>query len=508
MAFIPIKLPPGMFANGTMYQARGRWHQGNRVRWVDGALRPIGGWKNRTLVSDGANMPPIYADPTTEVARDLFFWDDAQSQIYGLIGTNQGLYYINANNEVTDITPAGFVPGGMFPVILNGYGIGIYGRSEYGTPRSDDGALAVPAARWQFDAWGGHGLAMAVQNGPIYVHVPGSGVVTAMPGAPVDNGDFIVTDQRMVMVIDPDGATGEAREVRWSDSEDYSVWTPDDTNQAGSQVLSGVGRLVSISKVLNQVLVLSTSDAQVGRYLGPPYIYGFERVGTGCGPVANGVVATTDRMAIWLGEGQFWKYDGSIQPVECDVMDFLRRDINEDWFSTMYAHALTAFSEVWWHYKSNTGTSTDVDSYVAYNYLTGAWTVGRLDRTTGVDKTPTRDPVMIDKDGFVFNHEQKAVEVENAFAITGPLELGQGDKFMAVRRIIPDTEVFGDVTMTLLGKQMPTMAEGSFGPYPYLNPTPVMVTARQIRLRVDGQAARWEVGDFRFDIAEAGTAGR
>lgn len=508
MAFIPIILPPGMYANGTMYQAKGRWHQGNRVRWTDGALRPIGGWTARTKVSDGSIMPPVYADPSVEVARDVFFWDDAQSQIYGLVGTNLGLYYINENNEVTNITPAGFVPGGKFPTIMNGYGIGVYGRSEYGTPRSNDGALAVPAARWQFDAWGSSGLAMAVQNGPIYEHVPGSGVLTALPNAPVTNADFVVTDQRMLMVIDPDGALGESREVRWSDSENYSVWAPDDTNQAGSQFLSGIGRLVSISKVLNQVLVLSQTDAHVGRYLGPPYIYGFERVGTGCGPVANGVVVATDRMAIWMGDRQFWKYDGSVQPVECEVMDFLARDLDEDWTSAIYAHAVSEFDEVWWHYKSTGGVSTDVDSYVAYNYQTGAWSVGRLERTAGVDHAPVRDPVMLDKEGRVWNHEQKTVEVDSAFAITGPLEIGEGDKFMAVRRIIPDTEAFGDVTMTLLGKDMPTAAERSFGPYPYLNPTPVRANARQLRLRVDGQNARWEVGNFRFDVAESGTAGR
>jgi hypothetical protein len=507
MAIIPVTLPPGMFMDGTPYQAKGRWYTGNRVRWHDTALRPIGGWSRRTKVTDDSAMAPIPDDPATETVRDLFFWDDPFGAVYGLAGTNKGLYYINANNEIANVTPAGFVPGGQYPVILNGYGVSIYGRDTYGTPRSTSGALAVPALRWRFDAWGGEALAMCVQNGPIYRYVPGQPEAVIMSAnAPTENADFIVTDQRIVMVIDPNGATGFSREVVWSDSEDFDLWAPDITNQAGSQVLPGVGRLLSIHKVLSQILILSSTDAQVARYLGPPYIYGFERVGQSCGPINGQVCVHTDRFAMWLGDRQFWMYDGTVRPIECDVMDFFITDFDFDWASVCHAHPMAEFNEIWWHYKSQ--DAPDVDSYIAYNYVQQTWIVGKLDRTASTDQQPTRDPLYVDPTGIVWNHEIKEIEAENAYAVTGPLEIGNGETNMAVRWIYPDTQTMGSVSMSLLARQMPTAPERSFGPYEYRNPTPVRAMGREIRMRVDGVNTRWEVGNMRFEVAEAGTGKR
>ena len=40
----PLKLRPGMARNGTEYDNRGRWIDGNLVRWQDKTLQPVGGW--------------------------------------------------------------------------------------------------------------------------------------------------------------------------------------------------------------------------------------------------------------------------------------------------------------------------------------------------------------------------------------------------------------------------------------------------------------------------------
>lgn len=40
----PLPLKPGLFANGTRYQAKNRWYDASLIRQVDGTTRPIGGW--------------------------------------------------------------------------------------------------------------------------------------------------------------------------------------------------------------------------------------------------------------------------------------------------------------------------------------------------------------------------------------------------------------------------------------------------------------------------------
>ena len=378
-----------------------------------------------------------------------------------------------------------------------------------GTPRNPTGAKAIPTLRWAFDQWGELAMMAVTGAGPIYTLEPGADTepVVMSANAPTDCKDFIVTDQRIVMVIAPGGATGEDRLVQWSDSEDYDTWAPDTTNQAGSQILPGTGALVSIHMVLGQILVLTEGDAHAGRYLGPPYIYGFERVGKGCGPIGPHVTVKTDNFAMWLGDRQFWMFDGTARPVPCDVMDFLSTDVDGRWASAITAHPVAEFNEVWWHYKSV--NDEDVRSYVAYNYLQQHWTVGILDRTAAIDQVPTVTPIYVDRNGLVWNHELFGVEAPGSYAVTGPLEIGDGEVNMAVQRIYPDTQTKGGVIYTLYGRQMPTAPERTYGPYLSANPTMTRALGREIRMRVEGAQPRWECGPVtRFEVADAGTGAR
>ena len=42
---VPFQPPPGVWANGTPYEAKGRWSDSNLVRWRNGRLQPLGGWE-------------------------------------------------------------------------------------------------------------------------------------------------------------------------------------------------------------------------------------------------------------------------------------------------------------------------------------------------------------------------------------------------------------------------------------------------------------------------------
>ena len=56
MSLIPLALPPGVYRNGTEFQQSNRWRDASLVRWRDGSLRPIGGW--RTRIASAFNAAP------------------------------------------------------------------------------------------------------------------------------------------------------------------------------------------------------------------------------------------------------------------------------------------------------------------------------------------------------------------------------------------------------------------------------------------------------------------
>jgi len=499
---ISIDLPPGVYKNGTDYGAKGRWGDASLVRWQDGSLRPIGGWVRRQVKSTGVDMAVIVAAPSTDTIRDIFSWNADNGDESTLLGSNAKVYHMNQDNQIADVTPAGFTGGLNNPALQVGYGKGLYGSETYGTPRSASGVTVTPVPRWMFDAWGEDGiLSTTGADGKVYDYTPGDAQAVVIANAPTDIVGAVVTDERFVMVI---GSATEARKVTWCDKENNTVWASAVSNEAGNKVLAGAGNLLAIQKVLDDVIILSTTDAFRGRYIGPPYVYGFKRIGNKCGAISSMALVTTDKFAFWAGKRQFWMYDGDVRPLPCEVMDFFFHDRDPLMHSKIVASTISQFNEVVWHYQSIAGT--EVDSYISYNYANGYWNVGKLARTAQGDSGALDTPIMMDSDGFLFNHEQHGIIVTGAFAESGPLELKNGARNIAVRYILPDTIQNGDVTITLKGRDMPNATEYSYGPYALTNPTPTRAIGREIRARIDatGVRADWEYGVVRMDISTVG----
>jgi len=141
MALIPISIPPGVYRNGTELDSSGRWYDVNLVRWVEGMMRPVGGWQERTTTA------------LTGKARGMISWRSNNSTRYISVGTHSKLYAITQSSVIVDITPTGFTPGNPNATVGGGYGVGFYGASYYGTPRPDV-ASVTPATTWTLDNWG------------------------------------------------------------------------------------------------------------------------------------------------------------------------------------------------------------------------------------------------------------------------------------------------------------------------------------------------------------------
>lgn len=504
MPLIPIDLKPGVYKNGTPYSGKLRWADSNLVRWKDGAIRVIGGWERRRATTSTV-IPPVFDDPSVEAPRNIISWTGNSGARNIVIGTNSSLYFIDSIGAVSDITPVDFVGEPKDASLRVGYGMSAYGRSEYGTPRTADGAVPVDVATWAFALWGETLLALYRGDGSVYSWTAGvDEVAVAIETAPLNMQDLIVTDERIVLGI---GGTASPRLIQWSASEDNTNWTPSLTNQAGSLTLSGVGPLLSVVQIMSELLVIGRNEVYVGRYLGPPYIYGFDRVGDNSGLLSANCVVTTERFAMWAAERNFWLYDGSLKKLESDVVDFFYNDLSSTQYSKTHGFTIRDYNEVWWLYQSKDSSTNEPDSYVCFDYALNHWTKGKLDRSIGCDKAATSTPLMVSADGAIYNHELPDLPIDTGpvpYCETGPIELGQGDQQAYIDYIYPDELVANDVTMTIKTKDMPNLTEQTFGPYTLESPTPVRARGRQFALRFEGRSAGWRIGFMRANVKSGG----
>ncbi|MDJ0827912.1 MAG: hypothetical protein QNJ16_20695 [Rhodobacter sp.] len=507
----PIAPPPGMYKNGTPYGRKGRWVDGNLVRWHDGSIRPVGGWTRRQQAAGAGDIPSFITTPADEAARDMFAWRDNGNGQNVVIGTNEALYHLDSLGTVTDITFAGFTPnnGSKDPSTDSGYGRGLYGSGPFGVSTGSTGSEPLPPDRWYFAAFGEILISGVRGNDDMHELNIGTLTMSVVTNAPTEPQDVCVSDQRQVIAI---GGSGQPRRFQASEIEDRTDWTPATANQAVDRTVEGTGKLLRCIPVLRQILLLGENDARTARYIGPPYVYAIDLAAENCGPIAAEAVAKTERFAVWWGQRNFWMFDGSVKILDCEVMDFLQSDISENDISKITAFTNTDYTEIWWLYQSTSSTTGEIDSYVVWDYVARTWNTGRISRTVGLDKGVTSTPIYIDPDGLIYNHELDGVLPDGTiFVESSGYEIGNGDVNVGVQFIYPDSENTGGLEYRLITRQLPNDAEYTFGPYTYQSSAPIPTTGvlgREVKLRVDVSDAAAEIGTHRLDIVGGGTGKR
>jgi hypothetical protein len=493
LTLIKLEVPPGVVKRGTTYKTAGRWSEASLVRWWQQVMGPIGGWVKRTTSA------------MTGSARMMLTWRDNTNVRWIAVGTNSKLYAFSQSLTVgADITPAAFVSGSASATAAGGYGGGTYGAGTYGTPRTDSTTIQ-DAEMWTLDTFGQYLIGTTATDGRLFEWQLNTGTPAAALGgtSPIGNSAVVVTPERFVMAL---GAGGVIRRVQWGDQESDSIWTPSATNQAGDFDLQSYGRLMCGRRLRAQTIIFTDLDAHVAEYIGYPYIYRFTRIGENCGIVSRGAVATTDTRAYWMSVNGFYLYDGITQPIPCEVYDYVYSDINITQRSKIIAVLNSQFNEVWWFYPS--GASTENDRAVSFNYLEGHWNTHLISRTCASDRGVFVYPIYGDASGDLWDHEN-GVSYTNAavttpYAISGPLEIGVGERIGKARELIPDEETLGEATVTFLTADTPMATETTVTTTPGAY-TPVRFAARQARMKVaftTPTGARW--GAPRLDVVAGG----
>jgi hypothetical protein len=328
-----------------------------------------------------------------------------------------------------------------------------------------------------------------------------------IPNSPEDCAGLVVTEERFIFALQADA---NPRKVAWCDREDNTVWTAAATNEAGDFELQTNGEIMQAVRTRGATLIVTTTDAHLAVYQGPPYVYGFQRAGTACGTFSRHSVVPVDTGAFWMGKEAFFHFDGSVaRQMPCDVLDFVFEDLNQNQISKVYGVNNAEYGEVWWFYPS--AGSLECNRYVAYDYQENHWHIGEMDRTCGADQGVFDEPIYADATCELYNHELHGVAhgTSAPYAESGPISLGNGDSVMKVNQLIGDENTLGEVQVQFKTRFHPNDTSRTYPSattyYSLTNmPTSVRFTGRQIRLRVEATGKEdFRVGVMRVN-AEAG----
>ncbi len=230
----------------------------------------------------------------------------------------------------------------------------------------------------------------------------------------------------------------------------------------------------------------------------------------------------------WMGAEEFYVYGGTVQRIPCTVRDYVFSDFNTDQSQKVYAATNTAFSEIWWFYPS--ASSSENDRYVVYNYQQQLWYYGSINRTAWLDRGVEADPIAASTDHALYFHEvgfddgsYSPVAAISSYIESSQMDIGDGDQFVFLRRMIPDltfrssTAETPAATMTLKARNFPG------GNYLQTNSKTVEKTASvpveqftdQVHVRLRGRSfafriesdqvgTGWRLGSPRVDIQPDG----
>lgn len=426
-----------------------------------------------------------------------------------------------------------------------GWGVGPWGRSAWNFPASL--TLTTDQLRiWQHDNFG-EDLIFNVRDGGIYYWDRSTSstnnFLRAVPLEDIAGASEAPVVAKQVMLSDRDGhviafgcnpqgsSTQDPLLIRFSDAEDAGYWDiTDDLKDAGDLSISSGSEIVCAVETRQEILVYTDASLHSMQYIGQPFIFGVNSISeniTIAGPLA--AVAVEDAV-FWMGKNEFYVYSGTVQRIPCTVRDYVFSDVNEDQFEKVFAGVNSAFGEVWWFYPSS--DSTSCNRYVIYNYVQKIWYYGTLDRSFWVDRGILPKPIAAGQNGILFFHESgndDAIDEEtlnpiNAYIESSPIDLGEGDNFMFISRILPDVSFREsendnptlDLTLKMQDYPGETFSQSKASTVTRSATVPIDQYTEQLYVRLRGRAmvlraesddqlrTRWRLGSPRVDLRPDG----
>lgn len=339
--------------------------------------------------------------------------------------------------------------------------------------------------------------------------------------------------------------------IRFSEDENINAYVPEATNTAGTQRIQDGTKIVGALVAKENILVWTDNALYTMKFVGAPFTFGFEQVGTNCGLIGKNAAIEIDGVAYWMGNNGFFSFDGTVNTLPCSVEDYIYDDVDTTKGQQVCAGINNLFTEVTWWYP--TAGSDFNNRYVVYNYgqnnaqlPMGNWYTGTNTnsiRTTWIDSlvypkpyatafnssNTGTFPAIIGETGLgqsvLFEHESGTDQVNPDGSVTAltsfiqsfsfSLQPDQAEVFLALRRFLPNFKVLtGNNQVTLAIKDFPAQddIETALSPFTITSSTLKVDTRARgryanIKIENTGVGESWRFGTFQVDIQPDGRRG-
>ena len=346
----------------------------------------------------------------------------------------------------------------------------------------------------------------------------------------------VVSDRdRHVIVFGCDsesaGGTQDPLLIRFSHQETVTTWESTATNTAGSLRLGSGSEIITAIETRQQIIVFTDVSLHAMQFLGPPFTYGINLISENVTIISPLAAKAVDDFVFWMGLEDFYVYDGRVQKLPCAVKSYIFNDINLYQKEKVFAALNSSFNEIWWFYPSEDSDSND--RYVIYNHLEQAWSYGTLARSAWLDRGITDNPIAAGLDNYLYTHEYGLDDGSTApasaitsYVESSQLDIGDGDKFVFIRRLVPDVTFDGSTASSPSAAFTVKTRNFPGGAYLESNASTVTQSAAattttveqftdQVHIRLRGRSfalkvgstdteVQWRLGSPRVDIREDG----
>jgi len=349
-------------------------------------------------------------------------------------------------------------------IVGTGWGAGAWGRDTWGSSASVT-TVGTQLGLWTHDHFEEDLLINQRDGGIYYFDTSGGlasravslGSLSGASGTPTVARQILVSNNaRHIVVFGCDSEVNPGVQdpmlIRFSSQASLTDWTTQITNTAGELRLGSGSEIIAAIETRREILVFTDTTLNSMQFLGPPFTFGVNAIADNVSIVGPKAVAGAQDTVYWMGKREFYSYSGRVDRIQCPVRDYVFNDFNSDQANMVFAASNTAFSEIWWFYPS--GSSTENDRYVVYNYMQNIWYYGTLARTAMVDRGLEATPIAAGADHYLYNQEtgmddgsQNPPTAISAYVTSSQMSIGAGDDFVFMDRVLPDI-TFRDSTAT------------------------------------------------------------
>ena len=431
----------------------------------------------------------------------------------------------------------------------------------WGSPAANTDKVTDPGL-WSLDNLGSTLIAL-IHNGGVFewdadAVDPTGTRATIISGAPTASRAMLVStpDRHLVLfgteTTIGDTTTQDDMYIRFSSQEDINTWAPTATNTAGTQRLAAGSRIMGAKLGRNALYVWTDTSLFTMRFVGQPFTFAFEQVGTNCGLIGMNAAVEVDGAAYWMSDNGFFRFTGKLESMDCLVEDYVYEDLNTTSNQLIYCGINNLFGEITWFYP--TSTSNVVDRCVTYSYLdstpqrpiwyTNASSIFR--RSTWQDSAVFGLPHGTDYDAdtdvsfdvkgntdgttIYYEHETGINYVKGGVTYAIPANIlsgdfditqdkkqgitfrGDGEFIMRVSRFLPDfVSQTGTTNVELDLRNFPNQAaaSSSLGPFAITSATNYQscrARGRSVAVKISNTAidSNWKMGTFRLDVHAGG----